>query len=216
LTLNQTICDNIGMNNNKGFETMKICIASHNEHKIKEITQIFKHQNVTLITLKDLNDFDEVIEDGHTFFDNAYLKAYHFAKKYGIPTISDDSGIACEALEGAPGIHSARYSGFGDDGNNQKLIKEMEKYTNRNAKFVCVICYCKPNGEHYFFEGEAKGLIAHQIKGMNGFGYDPLFYDPLRQMTFAELNPHIKNQISHRAKALKKFEEALDEIVNYK
>jgi non-canonical purine NTP pyrophosphatase (RdgB/HAM1 family) len=193
---------------------MKLCIASHNVHKIKEIKQIFNHHNIDLVSLKDLNDFEEVIESGHTFFDNAYLKAYHFSKKYSIPTIADDSGIVCEALNGAPGVHSARYSGLGDDENNQKLLKEMSNQKNRKAKFVAVICYCKPNGEHYFFEGEAHGLVDYQLKGVNGFGYDALFYDPIRKMTFAELEPTIKNQISHRAHALRKFREAFHEIIN--
>jgi len=194
---------------------MEIIIASQNVHKVKELSAIFKHQNISLISLKDLNDNDDVVEDGDSFLDNALIKAKYFSKKYNKPVISDDSGLVIPALNGRPGIYSARYSGGNDRDNNIKILKEMEDQKNRNAYFVSVIVLCYPNGVYKSYEGRAYGLIANQEKGSQGFGYDSIFYYPELNKHFAELDSDVKNQISHRANALKQLKEDIDEIINY-
>jgi len=194
---------------------MEIIIASQNVHKVKELSAIFKHQNISLISLKDLNDNDDVVEDGDSFFENALIKAKYFSKKYNKPVISDDSGLVIPALNGRPGIYSARYSGGNDRDNNIKILKEMEDQKNRNAYFVSVIVLCYPNGVYKSYEGRAYGLIANQEKGSQGFGYDSIFYYPELNKHFAELDSDVKNQISHRANALKQLKEDIDEIINY-
>lgn len=193
-----------------------IIVASHNEHKVKEIEAILNFPSIHLLSLEDLDDHDEVVESGKTFLDNALLKAKFYAEKYQKPVISDDSGLVIPALNGKPGVFSARYSGGNDHQNNLKVLKEMEKIENRDAYFVSVIVLCYPNGEHYSFEGKAYGLIAKAEKGTHGFGYDSIFFDPKYQLNYAELNSTLKNQISHRANALKKFKEAINEIIDYK
>ncbi|MBU1094201.1 MAG: RdgB/HAM1 family non-canonical purine NTP pyrophosphatase [Firmicutes bacterium] len=194
----------------------EIIIASQNHHKIQEMSAIFNHQDVRLISLKDLDDHDQVIEYGHSFIENAQIKASYFAKKYGKLTISDDSGLVIPILDGRPGIYSARYSGGDDHQNNKKILKEMEHHVKRNAYFVSVIVLCYPNGVSKSYEGRVDGLIAYEEKGKNGFGYDSIFYFPQFQKHFAELDSKIKNQISHRANALNKLKEDINEIINYK
>lgn len=191
-------------------------IASQNVHKIKELSTIFNHSEIHLISLKDLNDSDDVIEDGHSFLENAKIKASYFAKKYNIPAIADDSGLVIPALDGRPGIYSARYSGGDDHQNNLKVLKEMEGQEKKDAYFVSVIVLCYPNGVYKNYEGRVYGVIANKEKGTNGFGYDSIFYYPELKKHFAELDSSVKNQISHRAKALNRLKEDIDEIINYK
>jgi XTP/dITP diphosphohydrolase len=195
---------------------IEILIASQNEHKIKELKDIFNHTEIRLISLKDLSDFEDVIENGESFLDNALIKAKYFANKHNRMTISDDSGLVVEALDGRPGIYSARYSGKGDYQNNLKVLCELENVENRKAYFVSEIVLCYPNGVYKSFRGEVHGYIANEIKGEHGFGYDSIFYMPEYQMTFGELESEIKNRISHRANALKLLKENIDEIINYK
>lgn len=195
----------------------KIIIASHNKHKIKEMQAIFNHPDVILVSLNDLNDQDEVEENGSTFEENALLKAKYYAQKYHEIAISDDSGLVVPALDGRPGIYSARYSGNGDhEENNIKILDEMKNEQNREAYFVSVIVLCYPNGRYLSYEGRAYGKIADQMKGSNGFGYDSIFIDPLTNLHFAELSSAHKNTISHRSKALAKLKEDIDEILNHK
>jgi len=193
-----------------------LIIASQNVHKIRELSAIFNHKGIHLISLKELNDNDDVIEDGHSFLENAKIKASYFANKYHKPVIADDSGLVIPALEGRPGIYSARYSGGGDHQNNLKVLNEMQDQENRDAYFVSVIVLCYPNGVYKSYEGKVFGLIAEEEKGKNGFGYDSIFYYPDLNKHFAELDSEIKNQISHRANALKLLKEDIDEIINYK
>lgn len=193
-----------------------IIIASQNVHKIKELSTIFNHKDIHLISLKDLNDYDEVIEDGHSFLENAKIKASYYANKYQKPAIADDSGLVIPALDGRPGIYSARYSGGDDHQNNLKVLKEMEGQQKKEAYFVSVIVLCYPNGVYKNYEGRVYGLIANEEKGTNGFGYDSIFYYPELRKNFAELDSKIKNQISHRANALNKLKGDIDEIINYK
>lgn len=193
----------------------KILVASHNTNKIKEFRSIFKGYPVELVSLADLGDKAEVIEKGLSFKDNARLKALYFAKKHDMITVADDSGLVVEALDGNPGIYSARYSGQGDMQNNQKIIKEMADKDNRKAHFFAAIALCFPAGRCFDYTGRVDGLIAKEEKGENGFGYDPIFYSEAYQKTFAELDSKTKNKISHRAIALARLKEELDDILDH-
>ncbi|MCR3906462.1 MAG: RdgB/HAM1 family non-canonical purine NTP pyrophosphatase [Tenericutes bacterium] len=193
----------------------KILVATQNEHKLKEFKNILNHEQIELVSLKDMNDKDDVIEDGTSFLENAKLKACYFAKKHQMIAISDDSGLVVEALDGKPGIYSARYSSGGDHENNLKVLKEMENIENRKAHFVSMIVLCYPNGVVKSYEGKVFGYLAQSERGSNGFGYDSIFYLPQYQKTFGELESTIKNQISHRANALRLLREDIDEIINH-
>jgi XTP/dITP diphosphohydrolase len=195
---------------------MKILIASHNEHKIKEFKEIFKDSQITLISLKDLNDTFEVNETENTFTKNAILKAKYFAKKYRMPTISDDSGLSVISLDGQPGIHSKRYANGNDLDNNIKLLKALEGKTNREAYFTSVVCLYYPDCTYKIYKGEVYGFIGYELKDIKAFGYDPIFYPKGYDQSFADLGSNIKNEISHRAIALKKVKEDLHEIINHK
>lgn len=194
----------------------KILIASHNQNKITEIKELIKGLNIDVISLKDLNDDDIVIEDGDTFFENAYKKAIYFAKKYSLPTLSDDSGLCVNALNGEPGINSARYSSFGDDENNKKVLKKMEDISLRTAYFICSIVFVKNHDDIKSFEGRVDGEITYEMLGKNGFGYDSIFYYPKLKKTFGQLTIKEKNKLSHRAIAFNQFKEYLYEIINHK
>ena len=195
---------------------IEILVASHNQHKIKELKKIMDHPEIRLVSLSDLNEHDDVIEDGSSFLENALLKARYFANKHHMITLADDSGLCVEALEGRPGIYSARYSGGNYKDNNIKLLKEMEEIENRSAFFISVIVLCYPNGVYRSYLGKAHGYITREEKGLKGFGYDPIFYIPEYQMTFAELEMDTKNLVSHRAKAMNLLKGDLDEIINNK
>ena len=191
-------------------EDLKIFLATANKHKIEEISDIFSGiENIEILSIKDGIEIPEVIEDGKTFEDNSKKKAVEIAKFLNMITIADDSGLCVDALNGEPGVYSARYSGTGDDlKNNEKLIENLKGVENRKAKFVSVITLAKPNGETYSFRGEIEGKIIDIPRGNTGFGYDPYFYVEEYQKTLAEL-PELKNKISHRAKALEKLKENL-------
>jgi len=195
---------------------IEILIATHNPHKVKEFKSILNHSAIKLLSLSDLNDKDDVIEDGSSFFENGLIKAKYFANKHHMITLSDDSGLVVESLDGRPGIYSARYSGEGDYQNNLKVLCEMENIENRRAYFVASIVLCYPNGVYKHYEGKVHGFIANEIKGDYGFGYDSIFYVPEYHKTFGELDSTIKNRISHRANALALLKEDLDEIINHK
>ena len=195
---------------------MKILIASHNEHKIKEFRDIFKDTKIELISLRDLNDHDEVDEYEITFRKNAILKAKYFAKKHRMPAISDDSGLSVDHLEGRPGVHSKRYANGNDKDNNIKLLRELEGVVNRGAYFTSVVALYYPDCHYKTYEGIVYGTIGFKLKDIDAFGYDPLFFPKGYDLSFADIGSKVKNQISHRAIALKKVKEDLDEIVNYK
>lgn len=180
---------------------MKILLATGNKNKIEEIKEIFTMEGVDILSIKDGIEIPEVIEDGDTFLENSRKKALEIAKVTNMITIADDSGLCVEALDGAPGVFSARYAGsHGNDlENNKKLVKELKGKKNKNAKFVCVITLAKPSGETYSFTGEVEGEIIDTPRGNDGFGYDPHFYIKKYNKTFAEI-PEIKLKISHRAK----------------
>lgn len=194
---------------------MKIFLATGNKHKIEEITAIFKNvKNMEILSIKDGIDIPEVVEDGDTFEANSAKKALEIAKYTGMITIADDSGLCVDALGGAPGVYSARYSGeyATDDSNNKKLIKELQGKENRKAHFVSVVTLGKPDGRSYSFRGEVPGEIIDEPRGDKGFGYDPHFFVAEYGKTLAEM-PDVKNLISHRANALKKLEAELETIL---
>lgn len=194
---------------------MKIFLATGNIHKIDEIKEIFKNlKDIEILSIKDGIKIPDVLEDGKTFEENSKKKALEISKHINMITIADDSGLCVEALNGAPGIYSARYAGEHATSieNNAKLLEEMEGIKNRDCYFVSVITLAKPNGQTYCFRGEIQGELLEKPQGNSGFGYDPYFYVKKYQKSLAEI-PEIKNKISHRAKALKKLEINLEKIL---
>lgn len=195
---------------------MKVVLASKNPHKLVEISAILKPLDVELVLESDLGVDVEVEETGSTFEENSFLKANAVRKATGLPALADDSGIAVDALGGAPGVHSAWY---GDDpalddwGRLLLLLKNTEQVPDgqRQAQFVSVITLVYPDGRVIQARGEAHGELLREAHGEGGFGYDPIFYYPPAGKTFAELTAGEKNQVSHRAKALKLFYEKLCE-----
>ncbi|NIP29040.1 MAG: XTP/dITP diphosphatase [Candidatus Dadabacteria bacterium] len=187
--------------------TKSIIIATRNKGKLKEFKSILKNNYDEILSLHDFDDIPEIVEDGASFNENAYKKAKVISDYLKTDTIADDSGIVVEALDGAPGIYSARFAGVDatDEDNIDKLLSEMKDIDNRKAKFVCSIALVNKNGEHKFFSGECKGIITKEKKGSHGFGYDPVFYLPEYGKTMAEISPELKNKISHRSKALQKL-----------
>ena len=191
---------------------MKIIFASHNKDKEKEVKNILN--DVDIVTLSNLNDHDDVEENGNTLEENAFIKAEYYFKKYHMPVISDDTGLFVETLDGAPGIHSARYSGEGATykSNCEKLLKELEGKENRNAHFICSICYINEEGKVKYFNGKVNGEITLKAMTEEGFGYDPIFYVPEKGKTMAEMTKEEKNSLSHRKLALEKFAIYLREL----
>lgn len=193
---------------------MKIVVATKNQGKLKEIKAILSNKEYEIVSMSDEGIDIEVDENADTFSGNATKKAVEIMKACNEITLADDSGLVVEALDGAPGIYSARYSGeHGDDlQNNLLLLKNMENETNRKAKFVCAMTLAFPDGKIINVEGEFHGLIDYEMKGSGGFGYDVLFYLPEYGMTSAEISSEEKNKISHRSKALQLIKEKLQEI----
>lgn len=185
---------------------MKILLATRNKGKFKEVEAVLHNSNITLLSLLDLNDFTDVEEDQDSFQGNAYKKARTYFEKYQIPTLADDSGLCVDALDGAPGIRSARFSGQSatDINNYELLLEQLRGKPNRNAHFHCTLCFVTKESVQYF-EGKLHGLIAETPKGTHGFGYDPVFFLEEYKTTLAEIDPQLKNIISHRAKALRAF-----------
>ncbi|WP_312078611.1 RdgB/HAM1 family non-canonical purine NTP pyrophosphatase [Chryseobacterium sp.] len=183
---------------------MEILVATHNLHKKEEIQQILGDQFIVK-SLADYDLHDEIVEDGDSFKANALIKAKYCFEKTGIPSLGDDSGLVVEALDGRPGIFSARYAGDHDFAKNiEKVLSEMENVDNRKAYFITVLCYYDENGAKYF-DGRVHGNLIHENKGHQGFGYDPIFIPEGHEITFAEMNPEDKNKISHRKQALDLF-----------
>lgn len=194
-----------------------IVIATNNLNKVREFKSVFTNPEIEFKSLKDLGYDKDIIEDGLTFEENAIIKARQIAKELNVIAISDDSGLEVEALNNAPGIYSARYAGgHDDDANNALLIKNLQGKENRNARYVCAICVCHPNGEYKTVVGTCSGKIIDDPRGKNGFGYDPYFYIEEFGKTFAEVPLEQKNTISHRATALKKIMEVCNEDFSFK
>ena len=188
---------------------MKLFVATKNQGKLREIKKTLQDMPIEIYSLIDFHKNFDVIEDKETFEGNAIKKATEVAKIVNMITLADDSGLCVDALNGKPGVHSARFSGEEKNyaKNNEKLLKLMKNviWKDRTARFVCVMCLAEPTGEYELAKGECEGIITKELRGTNGFGYDPLFYIPKYDKTFGELPSEVKNQISHRALALRKM-----------
>lgn len=184
---------------------MKIVFATNNQHKLKEIRKICGDK-IEILSLEDVKSVEDIPETGETLKENALLKARFIKDKYGYDCFADDTGLEVESLNNAPGVYSARYAGIKGDpeDNMQKLLRELEGESNRNARFRTQIALILNNKE-YFFEGEIKGEITLRKRGTNGFGYDPIFQPEGFDQTFGELSDEIKNNLSHRAIATQKL-----------
>ena len=195
---------------------MKVVLASKNPHKLVEIKQITDQFGFELILQSELGIDIDVEETGTTFEENSLLKAHAIMQATGLPALADDSGIAVDALNGEPGVYSARYGGdpaMTDWDRMMLLLKNTETVPDdrRQAKFVCVISFVTPAGDVIQARGEIHGELTRSPRGENGFGYDPIFYYPPLGKTTAELSPEEKNAVSHRANALKVFYDKLKE-----
>ena len=193
---------------------MKLIIASNNAHKLVEIKAILGGCFEEILSLREAGIEHETVEDGKTFMENARKKARELAEISGCCAIADDSGLCVDALGGAPGIFSARYSGaHGDDkANNLKLLRALEGERDRKAHYTCAIALCWPDGRELTAEDYLYGEIAYDERGTNGFGYDPLFLLPDRGLRTAEISAEEKNAISHRGKALRQLVEKLEAL----
>jgi len=189
-----------------------IFLASGNTHKIEELKQVLQPLGIMLKSTLDYPDAEEVVEDKPDLQGNALKKAKFWWNKTGLPSISDDTGLEVDALNGAPGVYSARYAGENPtyDDNVNKLLTELKKETNRSAQFRTVIAFVD-GSENYFFEGICRGEIIDEKRGDKGFGYDPVFVPEGFEKTFAELSAEEKNKISHRGRAVQKFIDFLSE-----
>ena len=189
---------------------MKVVLASKNRHKLEEITKITEKFDMELVLQSDLGVDIDVEETGTTFEENSFIKAEAVMKATGLPALADDSGIAVDALNGEPGIYSARYGfdeSLDDWGRLELLLKNTEHVPDgqRQAQFVCVITMVTPDGQTIQARGEIHGELTREPAGENGFGYDPIFYYPPLGKTTAELSPEEKNVVSHRGNALRVF-----------
>lgn len=195
---------------------MKVVLASKNKHKLIEISKITEKFDIELVMESDLGVDIDVEETGTTFEENSFLKANAVMQATGLPALADDSGIAVNALNGEPGVYSARYGfdeSLDDWGRLQLLLKNTENVPDgqRQAQFVCVITLVMPDGQTIQARGEVHGELLRAPAGEGGFGYDPIFYYPPYGKSLAEVTPEEKNQVSHRAKALQAFYQKLKE-----
>lgn len=192
----------------------KFLLASHNKKKLVELSRILEPLGFTVVSPKDIEGgITEPEENGLTFEENALIKARSGAKETGLPTVADDSGLCVDALDGAPGIYSARYAGTGnDDDNNALLLKNLENVPEekRTARFVSSIACVFPDGREFTVRGTVEGKIGFELQGNGGFGYDPLFIS--EKGCFGLLSPEEKDSISHRHNAILKF---IEELKNY-
>jgi len=192
-----------------------IVLATRNKGKTKEIQDLLQGFDVVVRNLNDFGPIPPIEEDGATFDENAYKKASLTARYLGLPALADDSGLLVEALGGAPGVHSARYAGeqATDRQRCQKLLEALGDSENRRAAFECVIALSVPTGAALAYEGRCEGVIARAPAGENGFGYDPIFYYPSLDKTFAQLSMAEKGRISHRGKALMELRSEMDKVL---
>jgi XTP/dITP diphosphohydrolase len=192
-----------------------LVIATRNKGKTLEIKALLKGFPVEIKNLDDFGPIPHLEEDGDTFDENAYKKASFAARILGLPALADDSGLTVEVLDGAPGIHSARYAGENatDEQRYLQLLDEMEGKSNRKAAFECVISIAVPTGPALTYEARCEGLITTEPAGSNGFGYDPVFFYPPYNKTFAQISIEEKNSISHRGKALAELRSEFDKVL---
>jgi len=194
-----------------------VVLATSNQNKVKEFRQLIKSFPIQVKSLSDFGPLPPAVEDGATFDENAYKKALHYSKILGIPAIADDSGLVVEALNGAPGVYSARYAGVDatDQRNCDKLLANMAGIKNRKASFVCVVSIAVPAGPALTYEGNCEGVILEKPVGTAGFGYDPLFYYPPLSKSFAQLSLQEKNQVSHRGKVMAEIASEFDKVMKW-
>ncbi|MFZ5799164.1 MAG: XTP/dITP diphosphatase [Desulfobulbus sp.] len=194
-----------------------IVLATNNKNKVEEIREVLKGAPVEIKCLADYPPLPPVVEDKETFEENAYKKALHYARILGLPCLADDSGLEVDALDGRPGVLSARYAGENatDREKCTKLLGEMAGKTNRTARFQCVLSLATPGGPALTWEGSCEGEILEERRGESGFGYDPVFYyEPLGK-TFAELTMEEKNVVSHRGRAMAQFAAEIDKVLTW-
>ncbi len=198
-------------------QPMTLVIATRNKGKTAEIRALLEGFPVEIRNLDDFGPIPPVVEDGATFEENAYKKASFTARVLGVPALADDSGLVVDALGGAPGVLSARYGGENatDRDKYRKLLKEMKGKTDRNAAFECVLSIAVPYGAALTYQGRCEGVIAEAPAGEGGFGYDPVFYYPPLEKTFAQLTSEEKNRVSHRGLALAEFRSEFDKVMKW-
>lgn len=191
----------------------ELVLASGNQGKIAEFQRLLEGLDIQVHSMKEYPEIGEIIEDGASFAENALIKARAVCKTTGKAALADDSGLMVDALDGAPGIYSARFAGeqHDDAANNAKLLQLLEPVADadRTGRFFCAIAIVLPDGREYTVEGTCPGMILRELKGQGGFGYDPLFYVPDMGKTFAQLSMEEKNRISHRGHANRKAVEIL-------
>ena len=190
---------------------MRLVLASKNEKKLAEMREILSDLGVEVCSEAQAGVDVEVEETGTTFEENALLKARAVMERSGMIAVADDSGICVDALQGAPGVYSARYGGPGldDEGRTRLLLENMRGQTPRTCRYVCAIACCFPDGKVLTARGECEGTIAFAPMGTGGFGYDPIFFVPTLKKTFAQISPQEKHALSHRGKALRRFAQEL-------
>lgn len=187
---------------------MKLVLASDNKHKLREFREVLADFDVELISKAEAGFTDEVEENGTTFAENAHIKAEAVMRATGLAAISDDSGLCVDALNGDPGVYSARYTGRHEDSDEDRrrlVLRNLGDRTDRSARFVCSLCCIFPNGDEIVSEESMEGSILFEERGEGGFGYDPIFLPEGYNRSNAELTPEEKNAISHRGKALRDF-----------
>lgn len=199
------------------IEQTTLVIATRNPGKTAEIRQMLEGYPVTVKNLEDFGPIPEIPEDGETFDENAYKKASFASRVLGFPAMADDSGLCVNALNGQPGVHSARFAGpeATDADKCDKLLEMLENAEDRSAAFVCVISIAVPTGAALTYEGRCEGVIAQAPAGENGFGYDPVFYYPPLEKTFAQLTAEEKNRVSHRGRALAEVRDEFDKVLKW-
>jgi XTP/dITP diphosphohydrolase len=194
-----------------------IVLATRNKGKIREFESLLAEFPVTIKSLEDFGPIPPVVEDGETFEENAVKKARHTARVLGLPAIADDSGLEVAALQGGPGVRSARYAGETavDHENNLKLLDALKGVENRSARFVCVLAIAVPRGPALIYDGVCEGQITREMMGSNGFGYDPVFFYPPLGRTFAQLSGNEKNRVSHRGSALAELRDEFEKVLQW-
>jgi len=199
---------------------MRILVATHNQGKLREFARLLDNLGIEWLTLDDAGITTDIAETGATFEDNARLKAGGYAALSGLITLADDSGLEVDLLNGEPGVYSARYGGSGTTAEDRYrlLLRKLEGVADdkRTARFRCVIAIAVPGEDMITSSGACEGVIIHEPRGVQGFGYDPVFYLPEQGKTMAELDPELKNQISHRAVAVRAIRPMLEDIIQRK
>ena len=198
-------------------ETTTLVIATRNPGKTSEIGTMLKGYPVLVKNLDDFGPIPEIAEDGTTFEENAYKKASFAARVLGFPALADDSGLCVAALNGEPGVHSARFAGpdATDEERCRLLLEKIKNASDRRAAFECVISIAIPTGQALTYQGRCEGIITERPMGQSGFGYDPVFFYPPANKTFAQMTPEEKNRVSHRGLALKELKHEFDKVLEW-